>query len=419
MIANVRFDLAIVVFVSACHLTEAISVASAKRWPVLVAGDDQSLADAVRNETLLGDAEIGASLLRNGSWRGKVLAWLKEEGHLQAVEPPSNQYEVLPVTFHQRRLLEAMLAIAIALDFMVLHRFSGTTVSHFALLAFWILMAAVFGEVVSYFAGSGFGVMWAESYVLDWMLSLDNLFAFHVIFVAFKTPFVLQQKVLSYWLILSVVLRSVFYRALEEALTISPVFRYACGLFLLYTAYVVVVDDEDNLEVHDLAILRFLKWLFGERLDSRYDEQEGKFFFWGGDCVKASLMVIVLLLVVFIDMVYAIDSIGAKVAAIPNTFVGWSSSILFLLASRPAFFLLEDAVETFDLLKYGIAAILMLLGVEFLLSDYVEVKPQESVQMFSLVFAVCITGSLVQKYFPFPSKTMDEDPAEGRAERAA
>mmetsp|Transcript_14014 Transcript_14014/g.24593 ORF Transcript_14014/g.24593 Transcript_14014/m.24593 type:complete len:119 (-) Transcript_14014:69-425(-) len=93
------------------------------------------------------------------------------------------------------------------------------------------------------------------------------------------------------------------------------------------------------------------------------------------------------------DILFAVDSVSAKVAQIPNYYLAYSSSVIAIFGLRAMFFILRDMVDFFDLLKYGLCFILVFIGVELLLEDYVKLPAQVVCVVIFSVFLVCISGS--------------------------
>mmetsp|Transcript_43781 Transcript_43781/g.115470 ORF Transcript_43781/g.115470 Transcript_43781/m.115470 type:complete len:550 (+) Transcript_43781:155-1804(+) len=270
--------------------------------------------------------------------------------------------------------------------------------THGGILLFWLLIAAAFNGLVWFRRGSDAGFEWCTGYLLEWILSLDNLFVFHLIFQAYATPRALLHKALFYGIFGAAIFRMCMFMVLASLLHLVHWVRFAFGALLIYSGLQAAsgIDDESD-EVADNMAVRLLKRCLGSRLLDRYDCVGQRLLVWESGQWRATLLVLVIALLELTDVVFAVDSVSAKVAQIPDYYIAYSSSVIAMFGLRAMFFIIQDLVDYFELLKFGLCLILVFIGFELMASDYIKLDPQAVCVMFLAVFAMCVAGSAAQR----------------------
>jgi tellurite resistance protein TerC len=138
---------------------------------------------------------------------------------------------------------------------------------------------------------------------------------------------------------------------------------YVFGAFLLYTGLNMFKDSDDNFEPHESAIVRLATRFI--RIVKRYEGE--KFFVVENGVRSGTLLLLVLIVVEFTDLVFAVDSIPAIFGITTDRFIIYTSNIFAILGLRTFFFLLADMADTFHYLKYGLAFVLSFIGFKMLL----------------------------------------------------
>jgi len=270
-----------------------------------------------------------------------------------------------------------------------------------AILAFWVCAGLTYNVYFYWRFGAAPATDWFVGYLLEWMLSIDNLFVFHIIFRFYKMPPVLMKKALFFGITGAVLFRMLTFFTIGSLLHLAHWFRRAIGVALIYSAYQAVNEADD--EEHDVSQtygVSGLRWLLGNRLVERLDTPEaaeGRLLVWdssGRTCVTLTAFVILLLEVT--DICFALDSVSAKIGQIPNLYVAYTSSILAVFGLRAMFFVIRELVECFDMLKYGICMVLVFIGVQMILDPWVHLRPSTACVVVVLVFIVCIAMSAVR-----------------------
>jgi len=273
----------------------------------------------------------------------------------------------------------------------------GSTTGNLLVLGFWILMGIAFNVVVWARQGREAAVQWCSGYILEWLLSMDNLFVFHLIFKTYATPRALLHKALFLGIVGAVLFRMLFFVAMTSLLHLLSWVRFVFGLLLIYSGIQAARGEDDDGDVSDTWAVRLFKSCLGSRLADSYDLQGQNLFVRGEDGrLKATLLVLVIACLEITDVLFAIDSVSAKVAQIPDYYIAYSSSVIAIFGLRAMFFIIQDVVDMFDLLKYGLCFILVFIGIELMISDWVQLPAHVVCVVIVSVFTIGIAGSVAQ-----------------------
>ena len=275
----------------------------------------------------------------------------------------------MDVTFLDWAILIGIIAISFVVDFFFFQRDHHTPPSfRTALLwsVFWIALALAFGGLLFLEGESQAGREYLTGYLLERSLSLDNVFVFSLIFAAMAVPVVNRQDVLEIGIILALLLRAIFIvlgAAVVEQFHFVLLFF---GAFLIYTGVQMVrgddhddVDPDKNIGVRVLR--KFMPVTDGYR-DNNYTVVEN------GKRMATPLLAVVAA-VATADVIFAVDSIPAIFGVTTDTYIVFAANAFALLGLRALFALLEGAQDRFAYLKYGLASILVFIGVKMLVED--------------------------------------------------
>jgi len=261
-------------------------------------------------------------------------------------------------------------AALLVLDLGVFNRKAHVIRPREALLqmAFFIAAAVAFNAGIYYYMGSDAGLQFTTGYLMELMLSVDNLFVIILIFTSFCIPRKYQHKVLFYGIIGALFFRLAF---IMVGVTLVERFEwvlYIFGAFLLFTAIKMVVGKEkENVDPEHNLMVRF----FRKFLKVTKDYHEDKFFVHlpngaGKMVMFATPMFIALLVIESTDIVFAVDSIPAILGITTSSFIVFSSNAFAVLGLRSMYFALSHIMTLFCYLKYGLAGILAFVGVKML-----------------------------------------------------
>lgn len=252
-------------------------------------------------------------------------------------------------------------------------------------LGLWLYLRETAGPDVAIHKATEF----LTGYLIELSLSVDNLFVFILIFNYFKVPLEFQRRTLLYG-----VLGAIFMRLFFITLGVFLVAKfhwilYIFGLFLVYTGIKILffADQEPDLDSNPLIIwskkhLRITPSFEGERF---FVKKEGLLY--------VTPLFIVLMLIECSDVIFAIDSIPAIFAITNDPFIIYTSNIFAIMGLRSIYFLLARMAELFQYLKYGVALILVFIGIKMLLGYWFKVPVTITLSVIVLTLGACIALS--------------------------
>jgi tellurite resistance protein TerC len=282
----------------------------------------------------------------------------------------------------------------LVLDLRVLHR-AGRVVSPRNALAWsavWLAMAIAFAVALYFWQGHQAALEFVTGYVLELSLSIDNLFVFLLIFRFFAVPEGQQHAVLFWGILGALVLRGAFILAGVGLIARFHWVLYAFGALLIISG-MRFLRGQHQVDPKKNPVVRLLqRWL--PMTDTYHD---GRFFVrgWRG---KANLYATPLLLVlVFIettDLLFAVDSIPAVLAVTLNAFIVYTSNVFAILGLRSMYFAVAALMKVFRFLHYGLATILILVGLKMLSSDYVHIPIAATLAVIAGIVAISVAASV-------------------------
>ncbi len=233
-----------------------------------------------------------------------------------------------------------------------------------------------------------------SAYLMEWSLSIDNIFVFILIFNSFSVKAQHYSRVLLIGIMMAILFRIIFITLGVALVSKFAVVMYFFGVFLVYTGYTMfTADSGEQFDPHNSTIYKFLK----KYLPLVNHDGNGKYVLReNGRPVYTTLFVVVILLA-GIDLVFALDSIPAVMGISKDPMIIYTSNIFAVLGLRSLFFLLRGAVTKFDYLQQGIAIVLIVIGVKMLGEHYINEWIDKSTQVFiSLgIILLCISGSIL------------------------
>jgi tellurite resistance protein TerC len=261
----------------------------------------------------------------------------------------------------------ALVALLLALDLLVFHRRDRVSSLREALgwTAFWCSLAAAFNVLLWWWRGSQPGIEFLTGYVLEWSLSMDNVFVFAVIFRYFRVPQQYQYRVLFWGILGAIILRLLFILAGTELIRrfhwVLPLF----GLLLIYAALKLLLQGDALVQPEKSFVLRGARRLL--RVTRGDHLRHGRKFFAREDgrrCITP--LFLVLLVVESTDVLFALDSVPAIFGITRDPFIVFTSNIFAILGLRALYFLLVGAIEMFRYLGHGLSAVLAFIGLSMM-----------------------------------------------------
>jgi tellurite resistance protein TerC len=263
-------------------------------------------------------------------------------------------------------IMWSLIWISLALIFNVLFYFYA---SHTALE--WFLQnpqaipAGSTAQDAAFVEGKHAGLEFLGGFVLEKVLAFDNIFAFVLIFKFFGTPLIYQHRVLFFGILGALILRALFIASGSWLLQFGWV-AILFGVFLIFTGIKFVFIPQKPINPDENILVRYLRKT--NRVSSLgYEALQGRFFVKerGKWCV--SILLLALLFIEISDIVFALDSVPAIFALTDEPFIVYTSNIFAILGLRALYFVLAKTVDMFDYLKYGLALILVFIGLKMAL----------------------------------------------------
>jgi tellurite resistance protein TerC len=256
--------------------------------------------------------------------------------------------------------------------------------------ALWVALGLGFGAVVWTAYGAEAGTQYYAGYLVEKSLAVDNVFVFALIFTYFAVPREYQHRVLFYGVLGALVFRAVFIAGGLVLIENFAWILYVFGAFLVWTGWKMWRLRDTHPDPGRSPVLRLVKRLLPTT--DRYHGQR----FWVKEAGRwvATPLFVVLVLVEFTDIVFAVDSIPAIFAITTEPFLVFTSNAFAILGLRAMYFLLADLMHRFVHLKAGLAAILVFVGIKMLLLDLWKVPTWLSLGVIASCLTVAVVASL-------------------------
>lgn len=206
-------------------------------------------------------------------------------------------------------------------------------------------------------------------YLIEKSLSIDNLFAFYVIFHQFRIPAPYQPRIFAYGIWSAIIMRLILILIGSWLIATMHWVIYAMGAFLLLTGLKMFFINDDEKDLKQSSIFLFLK----NHLRITEDTSQNHFFIRKNKFWYATPLFIALIFIEISDLIFAFDSIPAIFAITTDPFIVWTSNIFAILGLRAMYFLLANLITRFYLLKYGIALIIIFVGCKMLIEPWLVI----------------------------------------------
>ncbi|MBS1510570.1 MAG: TerC/Alx family metal homeostasis membrane protein [Bacteroidetes bacterium] len=291
----------------------------------------------------------------------------------------------------------AVIIVALILDLGLLSKKNHVISMTQALVqtVFWVLLSLAFCAFIWYENEAGHGkadaISYISAYLLEWSLSIDNIFVFIIIFNFFKVKENNYSRVLLLGILMAIVFRILFIAVGSATVARWEWVMYIFGAFLVYTGIKMFASsDEEEFNPEENWAFRFMN----KFMRTTTEEPNGRFIITRNKKAYFTKLSMVVVMLGLIDIVFAVDSIPAVFSIIPDPtkkLLIYSSNIFAVLGLRSLFFVLRGAASKFDYLQQGIAIVLLFIGVKMLAEHWVHVPVWVSLA----VIVVCISGSIV------------------------
>ncbi len=255
----------------------------------------------------------------------------------------------------------------------------------------WVILSLCFSVVVWRLKGPQHGVDFLAGYLIEYSLSVDNIFVFVLIFAYFRVPPRAQHRALVWGIVGALVMRGVMILCGIALVQRFHFILYLFGLFLLITALRMFFGRHVRRDFGESWVMRMCRRAFpvtnefyGEHFKARVDGR------W-----MLTPLALALIVIDIMDLIFAIDSIPAVFAITQDPFIVYTSNICAIIGLRSLYFLLAHLIDRFIYLQTGLAFILGFVGIKMIIADYYPISNWISLAVIVLVLGVTITISMV------------------------
>ncbi|HEV3147256.1 MAG TPA: TerC family protein [Chthoniobacterales bacterium] len=257
--------------------------------------------------------------------------------------------------------------------------------------AIWMVLSLAFGALIWKWQGPQRGLDFLTGYLIEYSLSVDNIFVFVLIFTYFHVPPIAQHRVLVWGILGALVMRGVMIWLGVTLVAHFHFVLYLFGLFLLVTAVRMFSGKYGQQEFEDSLVMRLVRRsvhvtneFHGEDFTAKIDNR------W-----MLTPLALVLIVIDVMDLVFAVDSIPAVFAITRDPFIVYTSNICAILGLRSLYFLLANLIDRFIYLKTGLALVLAFVGIKMIVADFFPLPNAISLAVILFILAVTITVSMI------------------------
>lgn len=286
-----------------------------------------------------------------------------------------------------------LVIIMLAIDLGVFHRHAHEVKIKEALTwsAVWIILSLIFNYVVYHYLGKEKALEFLAGYLIEKSLSVDNLFVFIMLFSYFNVNPKYQHKVLFWGIIGALVMRAIFIFAGVALLEKFHWLIYIFGGFLIYSGLAMLKPHKADIDPNKNPLVK----LFTRFFPVTSDMHGGRFFVRINAKLFATPLFVVLIIVEFTDLIFAVDSIPAILAVSKDTFIIFTSNVFAILGLRALYFALAGITQYFYYLKYGLAAILSFVGIKMIISSFYKIPIMVSLVVIFSILTLSVLASLI------------------------
>jgi len=283
----------------------------------------------------------------------------------------------------------------LALDLGLFHRKSHVVSLKESLTwtGVWVVLALGFNAGVWHYAGSQKALEFFTGYLIEKSLSVDNVFVFALLFSYFAVPPKYQHKVLFWGILGALIMRAIMIAAGAALITKFAWIIYVFGAFLILTGIKMIVKREEEVHPERNPVVRWFKKLMPVTPEYRGDS----FFVREIGIRMATPLFVVLLLVEFTDLIFAVDSIPAIFAVTKDPFIVYTSNVFAILGLRSLYFALAGVMDKFHYLKVGLGVVLSFVGVKMILAHTAwKIDTLVSLGVIVVILATSVVWSLLR-----------------------
>jgi tellurite resistance protein TerC len=289
-------------------------------------------------------------------------------------------------------LFWTVVTTALFIDLSIFNKHNGNIKTKKAaiIVCIWISLSLFFGTSIYFAFGREKALEYFAGYVVEYSLSIDNMFVFLMIFSYFAIPKANQSKILIYGIAGAVFLRFLFILTGIELINAFHWIIYIFGGLLVYTAIKMLYENHKEINSKYNVVYNVIKKL----IPFKNNIENNTFFMKENKKIYATPMLAVLIVIEMSDLIFAVDSIPAVLSISKDTFIVCSSNIFAIIGLRSLYFLLSNFTPKFKFLHIGIAVILIFIGLKMILSRYMSISTGLSLIAITLVIGVSVLISI-------------------------
>lgn len=306
-------------------------------------------------------------------------------------------------------VFNAFIVLMLVVDLLVFHGKDHEESIREALVwtGVWITLALLFGVGVYYYMGTDTAIDYYAGYLIEKSLSVDNIFVFLLVFSYFQVPAKYQHKVLFWGIFGALVMRFLFIHTGVALIERFDWIIYVFGGFLVFTGIRLALEKDKEIHPERNPLLRLMRKV----IPTTKTYHGSRFFIRKMGRTFATPMLAVLVVIETTDLIFAVDSIPAILAITQDEFIVYSSNAFAILGLRALYFALSGIMKLFHYLHYGLALILVFVGVKMLISDFYHMPTEYALGVIALTLAVSVVVSIYfpQEEDPVPEEKMPEE----------
>lgn len=287
------------------------------------------------------------------------------------------------------------IVIMLILDLGVFHRKAQVVTVKNALMwtGIWMGLAFLFNVFVYYQFGEEKAYEFFTGYVIEKSLSVDNIFVFIMIFAFFQVPASAQHKVLFWGIAGALVMRVVFILVGVELIHQFHWLIFIFGAFLIFTGIRFITQGDTAINPDKNILVRAVRKIIPITADFRGDN----FFVREDGKIKGTPLFVVVILIEASDLIFAVDSIPAVLSISDDAFIVYTSNVFAILGLRSLYFALAGIEKFFRYLKYGLAAILIFVGIKMAIADFYKISTEISLCFIILTLGIAVLASMISE----------------------
>lgn len=278
--------------------------------------------------------------------------------------------------------------LMLALDLGVFHRKEHKVTFKEAISwsVVWVTLALIFNGWIYYDQGKDKALEFLTGYLIEKSLSVDNIFVFVLLFSFFKVPEQYRHRVLFWGVLGALLMRAGFIAAGAVLIEKFHWIIYVFGAFLVFTGYKMFKKKTEDMHPEDNPLVRW----FVKKGKVTIDYHGKNFFVRINGQKLATPLFLCLLSVEFTDLIFAVDSIPAIFAITKDPFIVYTSNVFAILGLRSLYFALEGIITRFPYLRFGLALILIFIGLKMLAVDIYKIPVVASLAVIAVILLTSI-----------------------------